>query len=116
MHGYGTLYYPNGAVAYEGEWKEDEFVGKGIVYNDQQRQINGTFDFTDFNQLDDEWVRYEGDLKNDAKEGFGVLVLTNGEVYEGEFVNDTVHGKGTFRSEKKEKKGVWEHGKLKKLL
>lgn len=81
MHGYGVLYYPNGMVAYEGEWKEDEFDGKGIVYNDQQRQIGGSFDFTDFNQLDDEWVRYEGDLRSDAKDGNGKLILTNGEVY-----------------------------------
>lgn len=83
MDGYGVLYYPNGSVAYEGEWREDEFDGKGTVFNDQQRVINGTFDFTDFNQLDDEWVRYEGELKSDAKDGRGKLILTNGEEYEG---------------------------------
>ena len=107
MHGFGILYYPTGAVAYEGEWKEDEFDGKGTVYNDQQRLINGTFDFTDFNQLDDEWVRYEGDLKSDAKDGYGKLFLTNGEVYEGEFMKDMVHGVGIFKTSASEKKGVW---------
>ena len=83
MDGYGVLYYPNGSVAYEGEWREDEFDGKGTVFNDQQRVINGTFDFTDFNQLDDELVRYQGELKSDAKDGRGKLILTNGEEYEG---------------------------------
>jgi hypothetical protein len=83
MHGYGMLYYPNGSLAYEGEWQEDEFHGKGKVFNDQQRPIQGTFDFTDFNQLDDEWMRYEGDLKNDMKDGNGTLYLSNGDVYEG---------------------------------
>lgn len=53
MDGYGTLYYPDGRIAYQGEWKDDEFDGKGKVYNDQQRSIDGNFDFTDFNQLDD---------------------------------------------------------------
>jgi hypothetical protein len=51
------------------------------VYNDQQRPIEGSFDYTDFNQLDDEWIKYEGDLKNDAKEGVGRLYLTNGDIY-----------------------------------
>lgn len=23
MHGFGTLYYPDGRIAYQGEWKED---------------------------------------------------------------------------------------------
>ena len=83
MHGFGTLFYPNGSVAYEGEWQNDEFNGKGIVYNDQQRKMSENFDFTDFNKLEDEWKKYEGDLKGDAKEGIGRLELTNGEVYEG---------------------------------
>ena len=116
MHGQGTLYYPNGSIAYEGEWKQDEFDGKGVVYNDQQRMIHGTFDFTDFNQLDDEWVKYEGDLRSDAKEGRGRLVLTNGQIYEGEFEKDMVHGSGVFKSDKSEKRGIWQNGRLKRLL
>jgi antitoxin component YwqK of YwqJK toxin-antitoxin module len=23
MHGFGTLYYPDGCIAYQGEWKDD---------------------------------------------------------------------------------------------
>lgn len=33
MEGYGKLYYENGTIAYEGSWKNDEFNGKGRVYN-----------------------------------------------------------------------------------
>lgn len=33
MEGYGKLYYENGSIAYEGCWKNDEFYGKGRVYN-----------------------------------------------------------------------------------
>ena len=53
MHGIGVLYYPNDTIAYEGEWKNDQFDGRGIVYNDQQVKLQGTFDFTDFNKLDE---------------------------------------------------------------
>ena len=35
MHGYGLLFYSSGQLAYEGEWFEDEFHGKGRVYNDK---------------------------------------------------------------------------------
>ena len=28
MHGYGTLYYTNGKIAYQGEWNLDKFNGK----------------------------------------------------------------------------------------
>ena len=66
--------------------------------------------------MDDEWVRYEGELRSDAKEGKGKLILTNGEEYEGEFSKDMVHGVGVFRSGGTEKKGIWENGKLKKLV
>lgn len=34
MHGSGRLFYPSKQLAYNGEWCEDEFHGKGKVYND----------------------------------------------------------------------------------
>lgn len=67
MEGFGTLYYPNGAIAYEGQWHDDEFHGAGIVYNDSPTAMKGGFDYTNFNNLDEEWIKYEGYLKNDAK-------------------------------------------------
>jgi antitoxin component YwqK of YwqJK toxin-antitoxin module len=53
MDGYGKLYYPNGKLAYEGEWKEDEFHGEGIVYNDNPTNLTEPFDYTDFNKIDE---------------------------------------------------------------
>jgi antitoxin component YwqK of YwqJK toxin-antitoxin module len=58
MHGQGRLYYPNGKMAYEGGWKFGEFSGMGKVYNDESRISNEAFDFTDLNQLGEEWVYY----------------------------------------------------------
>jgi hypothetical protein len=34
MNGYGKLYYDNGLLAYDGQWYQDEFHGRGKVYND----------------------------------------------------------------------------------
>lgn len=33
MEGKGTLYYQSGKVAYEGNWIDDKFHGKGKLYN-----------------------------------------------------------------------------------
>lgn len=55
--------------------------------------------------------RFLGDLVHDAKVGFGRIMLSNGEYYEGEFKNDAVHGKGTFhRLDGTSVKGVWMEG------
>jgi hypothetical protein len=36
------------------------------------------YDYTNFNNLDNEWIKYDGELNKDAKNGFGKLYLTNG--------------------------------------
>jgi hypothetical protein len=33
MDGHGALYYPDGRIAYEGQWKNDALHGKGVLYN-----------------------------------------------------------------------------------
>lgn len=37
-----------------------------------------------------------GQFFEDSKNGNGVLYLSNGERFEGEFVNDAIHGEGIF--------------------
>ena len=39
---------------------------------------------------------YEGETKNDLKEGKGILFYNNGNRYEGEFKNDLIEGKGIY--------------------
>ena len=39
----------------------------------------GDFDYTDFDSMGEQWMSYEGTLVCDSKEGFGKLVLSNGE-------------------------------------
>jgi hypothetical protein len=33
MCGRGKLYYQSGNIAYDGEWKNDQFAGFGVLYN-----------------------------------------------------------------------------------
>lgn len=51
MHGKGNLYYSNGNLAYEGDWRMDEFHGFGKVYNQDQLEIKGPYNYKDFTDV-----------------------------------------------------------------
>ena len=113
MDGFGKLYYPNEKLAYEGEWKNNAFNGKGKVYNEEPVELAYSFDFTNFDYLQDHWDSYEGDFVNDYKEGHGTLILVNGEKYVGEFKQDMIHGRGTFYKITNENvEGEWSSNQL----
>ena len=60
MNGFGTLCYPNGKIAYEGEWRMDNFHGKGKVYNDEIVQFQGTYHYEECEDIDQFWQDYQG--------------------------------------------------------
>ncbi len=92
MDGYGKLYYPSSKLAYEGEWKRNAFNGNGKVYNEEPSNFQDVFNFENFDELEDNWDRFEGEFQEDFKEGLGTLFLVNGEKYIGEFKQDMVNG------------------------
>lgn len=94
MEGEGSLYYPSGKIAYQGEWKADKLDGFGVLYNEDVVKLTQSFDYRSFDNVGDCWVKYEGLFKNDNKEGKGKLVLSNGEWFSGYFSEDKVNGKG----------------------
>jgi len=100
MHGKGVLYYASGKPAYDGDWYEDKFEGFGVLYNENPASLEGYysegFDYKDFNNVDEFWTKYEGEFKEDNKEGYGTLLLSNGEKFSGTFKEDFVTGPGTF--------------------
>lgn len=108
IQGYGKIYYQNGS-RYEGEFDDGYRHGKGIMY------------YTNGNFYDGEWKnnckngwgtmnwknccqKYEGTWKHDMPNGFGsyLWLLNNSEHsflrnrYEGNFVNGTRQGLGTY--------------------
>ncbi len=60
MNGYGVLYYQSNKVAYEGQWRNDQFQGEGKLYNESPDLLEGGFDYTNFDDIDDYWEVYEG--------------------------------------------------------
>lgn len=78
MHGKGTLYYSNSKIAYDGDWQQDRLWGHGILYNEQPKELSATYDYKCWDDVDDFWIKYEGDFVEDNKSGFGKLYLTNG--------------------------------------
>ena len=83
MEGKGKLYYKNNKLAYEGELKNNTFHGKGKLNNENPCDLEGSFDYTNFDNLEDNWLSYEGDFIDDLKDGFGTILLTNGAKYIG---------------------------------
>ena len=95
----------------------DEFHGFGKVFNDNCVVSEEMFDYEDFNEIGDLWKFYEGNLESDSKEGFGKIVLGNGEQYEGNFNEDKPNGEGKFtRMNGEVIYGVWKDSILEKVL
>ena len=82
--GKGILYL-NNSDRYEGNFKNDKFEGKGIYY---------------FNEGPYKGDRYEGDFKKDKFDGKGIYYYNNepckGDIYEGDWKNDMKEGKGIY--------------------
>ena len=78
MHGEGTLFYPNEKMAYKGHWDNDQLQGYGTLYNEDVDILRIPYDYRDWTQVENYWVKYEGNFVRDNKEGEGVLYLSNG--------------------------------------
>jgi len=71
------------------------------------------FEYTDFDNLGESWKKYDGDFKEDTKDGLGKLYLVDGSWFEGTFLEDRVNGKGVFHFAHGEKtEGEWKDNKL----
>jgi len=112
--GPGLLLSKENQEIYRGEFKDDVFEGKGRLYNMKARIIKENFNYIDFSRLGESWVMYEGEFIRGKKEGNGVLILSNGEKFEGRFKEDRIDGKGKFfKSDGAVVEKVWIDDKLK---
>ena len=64
----------------------------------------------DFGKLEDYWVYYEGEWREDVKHGKGRVGLTSGAVFEGEWKEDVVEGWGRVVGVKGEVREGWWRG------
>jgi hypothetical protein len=81
---------------YNGDWKQNRFHGIGTLNNLNEEKFDEPFDYKNFNELGEKWVKYEGDFTYGKKQGLGKLYLSNGEIFQGYFKADQIDGEGTF--------------------
>lgn len=54
---------------------------------------------------------YEGEWRDDLREGFGVQKFAKGDAFEGEWAMDKMHGKGILvHADGSAYEGIWESG------
>ena len=105
---------------YEGNFKDGEFDGFGFYrtknYTYKGQFINGKKNGKGKMENFSTKSVYEGEFKNDMKEGYGIEKYNDGSIYKGYYKEDVKHGNGEL-SLKKEKnisiyKGEFKNGKI----
>jgi hypothetical protein len=99
-HGFGSLYYSNGALKYSGMWKNNLFHGEGVLSNLYATTVEPThtFAFDDFTHLKDFWIKYEGTFAEGKINGQGTIHLVNNEKFTGSFRKGKATGDGEFHA------------------
>ena len=117
MHGKGK--YICKEFTYDGNFVENVPNGKGelILYDEDGQNkkllVNGEFlgkFHTGFAEIKyQDWSVYVGYYKDFKKNGAGILTFSNGDYYEGDFVNDIKDGEGIYYyyEERKKYVGIW---------
>ena len=101
--GYGTLSNPDNSYLYNGEWKDGLKHGKGQLITDNLK-YSGLFENDVFCGAggvlcDSEGNIYEGDFLNGKYHGYGHYKLVNGDVYIGQFKYGLFDGRGQLMSQ-----------------
>ncbi|PRP84956.1 hypothetical protein PROFUN_07341 [Planoprotostelium fungivorum] len=96
-HGQGTFTSADNSVCYQGCWYEGKRHGQGTLYFRWPDTVNSL---------------YEGEWRNNLKEGHGRIVYASGNTYEGHWMDDVKNGKGrmTWRHENEIYVGDWQDG------
>jgi hypothetical protein len=114
LNGHGIYVFTYG-VQYEGDFKNDDFEGKGIFTQPGVRyegmwhagKKNGHGLLTTING-----DRYDGAFKDDQITGEGSLTLADGRHYEGTLLDGKPNGKGTMTDPSGTISGTWTNGCL----
>ncbi len=116
MSGYGILWVSDEIKWYEGEWLDNTFHGRGIIYNMTIEELDADVNYSsEMNNIGNGWIKYEGRFANGTKDGMGTLFLSNGDTFTGNFKADFIDGRGSYSKHDKKKvvAGVWTQNNLK---
>src|SRR6202035_3828672 len=102
-------------VQYSGDWKDNQFNGRGVLNYLDGGKYEGSFVPWQRNGFgkqiySDGAPVYEGSWKNDRREGHGVYVSANGDRYEGGWKGDKQNGYGLHTTTETEYAGGWIDG------
>jgi hypothetical protein len=62
LSGKGSLFYGQNRPAYVGDWENNKFNGNGTLYNEYPTLMDSAFDYSDFNKIEDQWIKFEGNV------------------------------------------------------
>lgn len=103
INGRGVCYYPNGS-RYEGRWVRGLREGEGVLIHSDGRQDEGVWESDQmvslksssagFNARGKSYDGRTGCVAGDCRDGTGTYIHPSGAVYNGEFKNGEIHGKG----------------------
>lgn len=142
FHGNGRIITNKEQEIYKGEFSEGKYEGKGTLYNLLKKteiseiqlkpEIKSLFidlrcnnykegyrpdrGILNINFEDENWEYYEGHFYNGKKSGIGKLVLSDGRVYNGEFLNGVAHGYGILKYFGESVAGIWKRNIMVQLL
>ncbi|CAD8056060.1 unnamed protein product [Paramecium primaurelia] len=112
--GKGYLFSKSGDLIYEGEFSKGYFHGWGVEYHQNSIQLEESYNFEVCQDIMEYFKKYEGCYQFGKKSGVGRLILTNGEIFCGEFRNDQINGFGEFQNKSNNKIiGIWNNGLIK---
>jgi hypothetical protein len=98
-NGWGEFIDKKGTIWY-GQFIQGNFTGKGEKYTLDGNCYIGDFENFEKNgtgEEDTEFYNYKGNFKNDKKQGKGKIYMKLlKDVYEGDFLNDCITGKGEY--------------------
>jgi hypothetical protein len=124
--GKGTMKYINGDI-FVGQWN-DEIVNGVMTYSNNGGQYDGDFqdqndeDFEKFSYREGDGImtysngdKYNGRWLNDKREGEGDITYTNGDKYNGRWVEDKRQGEGsmTYGDGTPSFTGIWINDRIK---
>jgi hypothetical protein len=118
MSGYGKLYWNEQKLRYEGEFLNGRFSGTGTEYNGDPSLVGFTEqedepDETFVRMQRNNWVKYEGNFRNDKREGQGIVYFRGGR-WMGNFKEGQPNGQGVFiNNNGSQTRGIWSDGVLK---
>eukprot|EP01017_Pseudomicrothorax_dubius_P028745 TRINITY_DN3436_c0_g2_i3.p1 TRINITY_DN3436_c0_g2~~TRINITY_DN3436_c0_g2_i3.p1 ORF type:complete len:409 (+),score=45.54 TRINITY_DN3436_c0_g2_i3:337-1563(+) len=98
-------------VRYEGEWEDNLYHGKGILYNENPDFVTA-IDFNDLSKNGKAWVKFDGTFRQGKRTGPGILFFANGEKFIGLFRDNFANGRGTFFTKEGKVIGEWSENKL----